>query len=87
MGSLSVQAREGAVRAVATMMVLAQNYHPNMLILLTRISATFDMDNHADYDDWDNFLKILNTVEEHERYFLFDLLCVATANKIEEIIN
>ena len=79
MASLSPQAREGAVRAVATMMVLAQNYHPNMLVLLTRISATFDMDNHADYDDWDNFLKILNTVEEHERYFLLDLLCVASA--------
>ena len=79
MGSLSVQAREGAVRAVATMMVLAQNYHPNMLVLLTRISATFDMDNHSEYDDWDNFLKILNTVEEHERYFLLDLLCVASA--------
>jgi hypothetical protein len=79
MGSLSVQAREGAVRAVATMMVLAQNYHPNMLILLTRISATFDMDNHSEYDDWDRFLKILNTVEEHERYFLLDLLCVSSA--------
>lgn len=79
MASLSPQAREGAVRAVATMMVLAQNYHPNMLILLTRISATFDMDNHAEYDDWDRFLKILNTVEEHERYFLLDLLCVASA--------
>ena len=79
MGSLSVQAREGAVRAVATMMVLAQNYHPNMLILFTRISATFDMDNHSEYDDWDRFLKILNTVEEHERYFLLDLLCVSSA--------
>ena len=79
MGSLSVQAREGAVRAVATMMVLAQNYHPNMLVLLTRISATFDMDNHSEYDDWDRFLKILNTVEEHERYFLLDLLCVSSA--------
>jgi hypothetical protein len=77
--SLSPQAREGAVRAVATMMVLAQNYHPNMLILLTRISATFDRDNHCDYDDWDSFLKILNTVEEHERYFLLDLLCVSSA--------
>ncbi|MEI8236994.1 MAG: hypothetical protein WCG11_07485 [Methylococcaceae bacterium] len=79
MGSLSVQAREGAVRAVATMMVLAQNYHPNMLVLLTRISATFDMDNHSEYDDWDRFLKILNTVEAHERYFLLDLLCVSSA--------
>ena len=77
--SLSPQAREGSVRAVATMMVLAQNYHPNMLILLTRISATFDKDNHCDYDDWDSFLKILNTVEEHERYFLLDLLCVSSA--------
>jgi hypothetical protein len=79
MDSLSPQAREGAVRAVATMMVLAQNYHPNMLVLLIRIGATFDMDNRADYDDWDRFLKILNTVEAHERYFLLDLLCEASA--------
>ena len=79
MASLSPQAREGAVRAVATMMVLAQNYHPNMLVLLIRIGATFDMDNRADYDDWDRFLKILNTVEAHERYFLLDLLCEASA--------
>ena len=77
--NLSPQAREGAVRAVATMMVLAQNYHPNMLILLTRISATFDRDNHCEYDDWDSFLKVLDAVEEHERYFLLDLLCVASA--------
>ena len=35
--------------------------------------------NHCDYDDWDSFLKILNTVEEHERYFLLDLLCVSSA--------
>ena len=79
MASLSPQAREGAVRAVATMMVLAQNYHPNMLVLLIRIGATFDMDNRADYDDWDRFLKILNTVEAHERYFLLDLLCEASS--------
>ena len=79
MDSLSPQAREGAVRAVATMMVLAQNYHPNMLVLLIRIGATFDMDNRADYDDWYRFLKILNTVEAHERYFLLDLLCEASA--------
>ena len=33
MDSLSPHAREGAFRALATMMVLAQNYHPNMLVL------------------------------------------------------
>jgi hypothetical protein len=76
---LSPLAKEGAIRAVATTMVLAQNYHPNMLILLTRISSTFEIDSSCEYDDWDAFLKILNAVETHERYFLLDLLCVASA--------
>jgi hypothetical protein len=76
---LSPLAKEGAIRAVATTMVLAQNYHPNMLILLTRISSTFEIDSSCEYDDWDAFLKILNSVEAHERYFLLDLLCLASA--------
>jgi hypothetical protein len=60
-------------------MVLAQNYHPNMLILLTRIADAFEIDNKCEYDDWDSFLQTLNSVNQQERYFLLDLLCVASA--------
>jgi hypothetical protein len=76
---LSPVAREGAIRAVATTMVLAQNYHPNMLILLTRITDTFEIDDKSEYDDWDSFLQTLSTVNQQERYFLLDLLCMASA--------
>lgn len=76
---LSPLAREGAIRAVATMMVLAQNYHPNMLILLMRLSATFEINENSEYDNWDEFLSVLAQIKEHEHYFLLDLLSVSAA--------
>lgn len=76
---LSQKTREGAVRAVATMMVLAQNYHPNLLVLLIRLCDTFDIDDHHEYDNWEEFLQTLQEVDEHERYFLLDLLSVSAA--------
>ena len=79
MERLSDKAKEGAIRAVATTSVLTQNYHPNMMVLLLKLSQTFDIKEQADYDNWQDFLKILNEVEQHERYFLLDLLCVSAA--------
>ncbi len=77
---LSPLAREGAVRAVATTMVLTQNYHPNMLMLLVQISAAVDiLEEGKDYDDWDEFRELLYQVSEEERYFLLDLVCIAAA--------
>ncbi len=76
---LSPKAREGSVRAVATMMVLAQNYHPNMLVLLLRLCATFNIDENKEYDNWEDFLVVLDEVTTKERYFLLDLLSVAAA--------
>ena len=76
---LSPIAREGAVRAVATMMVLAQDYHPNLLILLIRLSNTFEIKENSEYDNWEDFLSILDQVSEPERYFLLDLLSVSAA--------
>jgi len=58
---------------------LAQNYHPNMLVLLIRLCETFAIDERDDYDDWQKFLSILAIVEARERYFLLDLLSVAAA--------
>lgn len=79
MERLSDTAKEGAIRAVATMSVLTQNHHPNMMVLLLKLSKTFDVQEHTDYDNWSAFLNILQQVEEHERYFLLDLLCVSAA--------
>lgn len=76
---LSPLAREGAVRAVATMMVLTQHYHPNMLVLLMRLGDTFEIKEGCEYDNWDDFLSVLDKVAVHERYFLLDLLSVSAA--------
>ena len=79
MAQLSPLAREGAIRAVATMMVLAQNHHPNMLVLLVRLCHTFHINEACEYDNWEDFLALLEQVTEPERYFLLDLLCVSAA--------
>jgi len=76
---LSPLAREGAVRAAATMMVLAQHYHPNMLVLLMRLGDTFQFQEGCEYDNWEDFLSVLDKVALHERYFLLDLLSVSAA--------
>jgi hypothetical protein len=76
---LSLKAREGAVRAIATAMVLTQNHHPNMLILLHRFSERFTVREHADLDNWEILLRVLNEVTPDERLFLLDLLCIAAA--------
>jgi len=78
-GQLSPTAREGAIRAVATMMVLAQNYHPNLLVLLIRLSNTFEIKENSVYDNWEDFLSVLDQVSDSERNFLLDLLSVSAA--------
>jgi hypothetical protein len=76
---LSPKTKEGAVRAVANMMVLTQNYHPNMLVLLVKLSEAFEINEDSDYDDWEDFLQLLNDIPEKERYFLLDLLSISAA--------
>lgn len=76
---LSPKTKEGAVRAVANMVVLAQNYHPNMLVLLVKLSETLDIQEDSNYDDWEAFLKLLTEVSVEEKYFLLDLLSIAAA--------
>lgn len=77
--NMSQKTKEGAVRAVANMVVLAQNYHPNMLVLLVKLSETLDIQEESEYDDWDEFLALLAVVSVEERYFLLDLLSIAAA--------
>ncbi len=79
MDNLSPKAKEGAIRAVATMMVLSQNHHPNMLVLLIKLCETFSVADNSEYDNWTDFLTLLNEVTEPERYFILDLLCVSAA--------
>lgn len=79
MNKLSPTAKEGAIRAVATMMVLSQNHHPNMLVLLIKLCETFAIEDTREYDNWADFLALLNEVSEPERYFILDLLCVSAA--------
>jgi len=76
---LSPKTKEGAVRAVANMVVLAQNYHPNMLVLLVKLSESLEIQEAANYDDWDEFLTLLQEVSAEEKYFLLDLLSIAAA--------
>jgi hypothetical protein len=76
---LSAKAKEGALRAVATMMVLSQNHHPNMLVLLIKLCKTFEIEGHFEYDNWTDFLTLLNEVSSPERYFILDLLSVSAA--------
>ncbi len=79
MDNLSPKARECAIRAVATTMVLSQNLHPNMLVLLVKLSETFAIKDSHEYDNWEDFLALLGELSEPERYFVLDLLCVSAA--------
>ena len=76
---LSPLAREGAIRAISTMMVMTQSHHPNMLILLYQFSRDLKIQDQSDYDDWALFLDVLQQVKPEERFFLLDVLSVAAA--------
>ena len=77
---LSPKTKEGAIRAVANVMVLTQNYHPNMLVLVVKLSETLEIDKQCcDYDDWEDFLQLLQEIPKQEKYFLLDLLCISAA--------
>jgi len=79
MAQLSAKAKEGAIRAVATMMVLSQNHHPNMLVLLIKLCKTFEIEGRCEYDNWTDLLILLDEVSSPERYFILDLLSVSAA--------
>lgn len=76
---LSPVARKGCLRAIGNAVVMAQNYHPNMIILLIRFQQVLQITEEAKYDDWNIFLDTLQQVNEQERNFLLDLFTVAAA--------
>ncbi len=76
---LSPRARIGCMQAVGNSVVIAQRYHPNMVILLMRLSGYLNITEGGDFDNWEAFLSTLSAVSSEEKYFLLDLLCIATA--------
>jgi hypothetical protein len=76
---LSENAKIGCLRAIGNAVVLARNYHPNMIVLLLRFQHLLHLNKDHHYDDWDLFLKALRTASEKERYFLLNLFTIAIA--------
>ena len=76
---LSPLAKTGCLRAIGNAVVMAQNYHPNMIILLLRFQEILQITEENKYDDWEMFLETLKKVNAKERYFLLDLLTVSAA--------
>lgn len=76
---LSKEARIGCIRSIGNAVVMTQNYHPNMVILLLHFQEMLQIKEEHQYDNWEKFLHTLNTVTEKERNFLLDLFTVAAA--------
>ena len=76
---LSTTARKGCLRAIGNAVVMAQNYHPNMIVLLIRFQQILKINEPDKYDDWNLFLETLQQVSEKERNFLLDLFTVSAA--------
>jgi hypothetical protein len=76
---LPEQAKTGCLRAIGNAVVLARNYHPNMIVLLLRIQHLLHMDKDDRYDDWGLFLEALENAPEKERFFLLNLFTIAAA--------
>ena len=76
---LSPVAKQGCLRAIGNAVVMAQNYHPNMIILLIRFKEILKITEPDKYDDWDLFVKTLQKVTKKERCFLLDLFTVSAA--------
>jgi hypothetical protein len=74
---LSPEAKTGCIRAIGNALVMARNYHPNMIILLLRFQDLLQIDDDDHYDDWDLFLKTLLKVNDKERNFLLNLFTIA----------
>jgi hypothetical protein len=76
---LSPIARVGCLRAIANAVVLTQNYHPNMIILLMRFKDLLGIEEPDNFDDWQLFLETLEKVNDEERYTILDILTIAAA--------
>jgi hypothetical protein len=76
---LSPAARIGCMRAIGNAVVLARNYHPNVIVLALRFQHLLHLQKDHHYDDWDLFLQALREVTAEERIFLLNLFTLAVA--------
>jgi hypothetical protein len=84
---LSLEAKKSCLRAIGNAVVMAQNYHPNMVILFFKFQEVFNDVETDKYDDWDTFIQSLQKVSAEERNFLMDLFTVSAAfdGKLSEL--
>jgi hypothetical protein len=76
---LSTLAKKNCLRAIGNAVVMAQNYHPNMVILFFRFQEILKIEEIDRYDDWNLFIEALQKVSVEERFFLLDLFTVSAA--------
>jgi hypothetical protein len=76
---LSEEGKIGCLRAIGNAVVLARNYHPNMIVLLLRLQHLLHLSKDHHYDDWGLFLQTLDRVSEKEKLFLLNLFTIAIA--------
>ncbi len=76
---LSPEAKIGCIRAIGNAVVMAQNYHPNIIVLLLRFQHLLHIYKDQQFDDWNLFLDTLKKVSEKERDFLLNLFTIAAA--------
>jgi hypothetical protein len=67
------------LRAIGNAVVMTQNYHPNMIILLTRFREMIPDSATEKLDDWDLFISEIAALPEKEQFFILDLFTIATA--------
>lgn len=79
LGRLSTEARKGCLRAIGNAVVMARNYHPNMIILLLRFQELLNITEEDRYDDWDLFMQTLDGLDPAERAFLLNLFTMAAS--------
>ncbi len=72
-------AQEGTLRVFAAIIVLAENYHPNNMMIIMRLSKVINIEENSNYSDWKTLLSILDKVTDEERECLRILLCIAAA--------
>jgi hypothetical protein len=77
--NLSPESRIACLRAIGNAVVLARNYHPNMIVLLLRFQHLLHMNKDHRYDDWNLFLDALGKAGEKDRFFLLNLFTIAVA--------
>jgi hypothetical protein len=79
---LSADARLGVLQAAGNAVVLTQNYHPNMLLLMLALIDVLGLPEEREVprlDDWGNFLQTLSVLSDVERKVACNVLVVAAA--------